>query len=109
MRRVIKNIEYKHEEHMSRITLEVEMQGISSTHLTVESIDTGGAPQVAFWTDSAGDGIAALATNEGISQTEALAQVAGVLADIESADRLNRRARTGLAAHVLLEMAEGRD
>lgn len=109
MRRVIKNIEYKHEEHMSRITLHVEMQGASSTMLIVESIDTGGAPQVTFWTDSAGDGIAALAANEGISRTEVLAQIAGVLADIESADRLNRRARTGLAAHVLLEMAEGSD
>lgn len=109
MRRIIKDITYKHEEHLSRITLEVEMQGVSSTHLIVESIDAGGAPQVTFWTDSDDDGVAALAANEGISQTEALAQIAGVLADIESADRLNRRARTGLAAHVLLEMAEGRD
>lgn len=109
MRRVLKNIEYRHEGDRSQVTIHVEMQGASSTDLIVESTTIGDTTTVQFWTDSSGDGIAALADNEGISQTEALGAVAGLLSDLTKAETLNRRARSGLAEHVLTKMAEGRD
>lgn len=105
MRRIIQSIDYLHEDHLSEITMEVVMEGASATHLRIESTTVGGDTTVTI-TDAGGiDGIPALAANEGITVTEALGAVSGVLADLEKADRLNRQARSGLTEHVLHRMA----
>ena len=105
MRRIIQSIDYLHEDHMSQITMEVVMQGASATHLRIESVTAGGATTVTITDDGGKDGIRALAANEGITRTQALGAVSGVMADIEKADRLDRQARSGLTEHVLQRMA----
>lgn len=105
MRRTIQNIEYLHEEHLSQITMEVVMEGASATHLRIESTTVIGGTTVTITDDGGKDGIRALAANEGITTMQALGALAGVLADFEKADRLNRQARSGLTEHVLHRMA----
>lgn len=105
MRRIIQSIEYLHEDHLSGVTMEVVMEGASATHLRIESITVGGRTTVAIMDDGGKDGIPVLAANEGITETEALGAVSGVMADIEKADRLNRQARSGLTEYVLQRMA----
>lgn len=108
MRRIIKDITYHHEGDRSQVNIDVEVQGASSTHMLVQSVTYLDTTTVEFWTETGSNGIEALADNEGISTVEALGAIAGLLADLESADRLNRRARSGLSAHVLRQMTEDR-
>ena len=107
MKRVIKEITYRHEDHMSQIRMEVQMQGVSVTDLTIWSTTTGDTTHVVIEDDFGGSGIAVLASNEGVTEMEALGAIAGILSDLTNAETLNKRARSGLANHVLTEMAKG--
>lgn len=107
MRRKIQNVAFNHEDTRSEMTLEVTLEGTTETYLYVEYTKVGD-DEFSTVTDAFGnDGLEALMGNEKMSRVEALAELAGVMSDLENADRMNRRARQGLSTYVLTEMAKG--
>lgn len=101
MRREIESVRYNHEEGRSEMSMEVRIVGASETRLLIETTTIGGATVVAMEDEYGQEGVAALMVNEDVSYAVAIGEVAGVLSDLEKAERMNRAARQGLSDHVL--------
>lgn len=107
MRREIENVRYNHEPGRSEMTMDVTIIGASETRLRIETVDAGGTTAVTIEDDFHREGIAALMENEDVGYEVALGEIAGVLTDLEKAERMNRAARQGLSDHVLTAITVG--
>lgn len=107
MRRKIQSMAFNHEDTRSEMTLEVILEGVTETYLYVEYTKVGDDEFVTITDAHGNDGVDALMDNERMEPIFALAELAGVMSDIERADRLNARARQGLSSYVLKRIAKG--
>lgn len=101
MKREIENVRYHHEEGRSEVSMETRIVGSTETLLWIDSVTVGGSPVVTVTDEHGNDGIEALMSNEEIDYWVALGEIAGVLSDLEKAERMNRDARRGLTEHFL--------
>lgn len=104
MRREIENVRYTHEKHRSEVVMDVIIIGATETRLQIRSESIGDTPVVTITDEFHNEGVAALMNNEDVGYEVALGEIAGVLSDLEKAERMNRAARQGLSSYVLTEM-----
>lgn len=107
MRRKIQSVTFNHEDTRSEMTLEVIIEGIAETYLYVEYTKVGDDKFVTITDAFGNDGIESLMDNEETDRMFALAELAGVLSDLENAQRMNDRARQGLSTYILKQIAKG--